>query len=593
MSFTGDLEHLPIVDVIQLLHATRKSGVLRVTCRKGESQLVFKEGYMVSANHLNNNVRIGQILSDLDMITPEVLDQALQEQASAGPNRKPLIITLLEKGYVKEEDAYKGLEHLIELTIVEILTWKKGTFTLDVLPAAISDEYKYYPNKMNLEVNVDTQSILMDALRIYDEKMRDGELSDDEFDGDPDELYSQEDEDLTLSADDLGLGDLDQLEPKPRRLSTNLDEPAKASVHQRIVSDSGFELSVMDQEKLLAFFEQYAANPSGDTAPTAMRVSKQSVIFLSHDDLVSHAVTTVCKRSGIPVFTTNEHEDIDPIIAQTVARNSLPVLVIDAPVKGDPRFCAEDLTALRRQKKQSHPDLRIIQIASAQAIPFALQAYADGVSAVFPRTLREESRDGFLADTMSFPQSLLAFLSRESGNDDARLLRRLKDSSLALRDLRDPPEIALAVLKYAGAMFERAITLIVRESEVVAEKSIGVKADRTRGVAPAMGISIPLNESSLLFNVIEKGIPFYGTADDEFVTNDLFTAIGAPAHPVIVLLPLKNRGKTIAVTYGDFGAAAVGPVEMDLLEILANQAELVLENALYRKRVEKPSGNGH
>ena len=67
MSFTGDLEHLPIVDVIQLLHATRKSGVLRVTCRKGESQLVFKDGYMVSANHLNNSVRIGKILSDLNV----------------------------------------------------------------------------------------------------------------------------------------------------------------------------------------------------------------------------------------------------------------------------------------------------------------------------------------------------------------------------------------------------------------------------------------------------------------------------------------------------------------------------------------------
>ena len=46
MSFTGDLEHLSIVDVIQLLHATRKSGTLVVQGRKGESQLVFKDGYI-------------------------------------------------------------------------------------------------------------------------------------------------------------------------------------------------------------------------------------------------------------------------------------------------------------------------------------------------------------------------------------------------------------------------------------------------------------------------------------------------------------------------------------------------------------------
>ena len=58
MSFNGDLAHLPIVDVIQLMNATRKSGILGVKGRKGQSQLVFKDGYIVSANHLNNSVRI-------------------------------------------------------------------------------------------------------------------------------------------------------------------------------------------------------------------------------------------------------------------------------------------------------------------------------------------------------------------------------------------------------------------------------------------------------------------------------------------------------------------------------------------------------
>jgi len=86
MSFTGDLEHLPIVDVIQLLHATRKSGILRISCRKGESQLVFKDGFIVSANHLNNSVRIGKILINLGLITPELLDQTLKEQVYKAKN---------------------------------------------------------------------------------------------------------------------------------------------------------------------------------------------------------------------------------------------------------------------------------------------------------------------------------------------------------------------------------------------------------------------------------------------------------------------------------------------------------------------------
>ena len=207
MSFTGDLEHLPIVDVIQLLHATRKSGILRVNSRKGESDLVFKDGYIVSASHLNNSVRIGTILIERNIITPEILDQTLLEQKNAGAERRPLVIALLDKGLVKEEDAYQGLEHLIEMTIVEILTWKRGTFTMDVLPDAIGDEYRYYPGKINREINVDTQGVLMDALVIFDEKMRDGKLREEEIPEDDGTVTGTvpDEEGPALAADDLGM----------------------------------------------------------------------------------------------------------------------------------------------------------------------------------------------------------------------------------------------------------------------------------------------------------------------------------------------------------------------------------------------------
>jgi len=207
VSFTGDLEDLPIVDVMQLLHATRKSGILRLKSRKGESHLVFKDGYIVSASHLNNSVRIGTILIERNIITPKILAQTLLEQENAGADRKPLIITLLDKGLVKDEDAYQGLEHLIELTIVEILTWKRGTFTLEVLRDAIADGYRYYPGKLNREINVDVQGALMDALRVFDEKMRAGELAEEEIpenDG-PVTGSVPAEEGAALSANDVGL----------------------------------------------------------------------------------------------------------------------------------------------------------------------------------------------------------------------------------------------------------------------------------------------------------------------------------------------------------------------------------------------------
>ena len=178
MAFTGDLEHLPIVDVIQLMNSTRKSGVLTVKGRKGESQLVFKDGYIVSASHLNNSVRIGQVYVEKKMISPEQLEQGMQKQQLDGGNRRPLAITLIEMGFLSEDDAYAGLQQLIEMTVVEILTWKRGKFTLDHLTDIIDCSFKYYPERMNHEINVNTQGILMDALRIFDEKVRDGLIDD-------------------------------------------------------------------------------------------------------------------------------------------------------------------------------------------------------------------------------------------------------------------------------------------------------------------------------------------------------------------------------------------------------------------------------
>jgi hypothetical protein len=66
-----------------------------------------------------------------------------------------------------------------------------------------------------------------------------------------------------------------------------------------------------------------------------------------------------------------------------------------------------------------------------------------------------------------------------------------------------------------------------------------------------------------------------------------FEEIGTPLRQTILLLPMKSLGKTVTVTYGDFGSKETSPVQTDMLEILAQAAGLVMENALYRKHIDK------
>lgn len=229
MSFSGDLEYLSIVDVIQLLHSTRKTGTLKITGRKGEISLAFNDGYINGANHYNTGTRTGTILIEAGVISQEDLDRALAFQAQAGPDRRPLIATLLENNLVDKDEAYHGLETLIELTIVEILTWKKGTFTLEPDTLQVCDEFRYFPEKLKEELNLSTEHVLMDALRIYDEKKRDGLIVDEGLhDEEPAPATAAPTTgDLTISADDLGLGDLDTIKRKKPTFHEALrDEPA-------------------------------------------------------------------------------------------------------------------------------------------------------------------------------------------------------------------------------------------------------------------------------------------------------------------------------------------------------------------------------
>lgn len=590
MSFTGDLEHLSIVDVIQLLHATKKSGTLTVKGRKGESQLVFDDGYITSANHFDNSIRIGNILAETSVITHEILSEALLEQKNAGENRKPLIATLIEKGQVKKDDAYRGLETLIELTVVEILTWKRGTFTLDVDKVTVSDEYRYFPETLHQDMHLHTENVLMDALRIYDEKKRDGLLAEEDlsedipFEGE----HIPEDAGQLLSADDLGLGDLEHLEKRIPGVFVGLEDRNPAAVHRRKIEELASGLSVREQEELLSFLGNCSSRAhAGETAYPGE--GGPTVILYSPDEFMTYCITTVCRHEGIFVFASNEEQDLDPVIDQFSAKSSVPVLVIDAPDESDGRFSAAYLTNLRQQKRQRYPHLCVIQLASPLDYNFLLQSFRDGVRSVLPRPIRRERKETFVEDAIQFLQTFptcIKAYGREQGNDPVALLGK---NLATLEKLREPQEIAYTLLQSVSGIFERSLTLIVRETELIAERGIGIKAERSKGATPVLGFRIPLAQPSIFKNIIEKGILFFGTIDDEVVRDHLFKAIGTPLQPTGILLPLVNFGKTIALIYADFGGKEASPVNGRLLEILAGQAGVFLENALYRKRRERTS----
>ena len=186
----------------------------------------------------------------------------------------------------------------------------------------------------------------------------------------------------------------------------------------------------------------------------------------------------------------------------------------------------------------------------------------------------------FLSILGSFLKTILPAPHPEIGHQFIASLNQLKT-------LTEPPQIALAMLNFVATQFERSLTFVVAKSELIAEKSIGVTKEKSAGPTAPLMFKIPLENHSLLQDVVEKGRFYYGQKSDTVLTSLLYKEIGAPRSPKVLILPLISRGKVIAVTYADFGAKPVSPPQTELLEALAQYAGAILDNALYRNKIGK------
>ncbi|TYO99729.1 uncharacterized protein DUF4388 [Geothermobacter ehrlichii] len=600
MSFTGDLEHLPIVDVIQLLHSTRKSGTLTVQGNGRQSQLVFSEGYIVSANHSNLSVRIGQILVEMKAITPEDREWALRVQREAGDQRKPLIATLIESGRLSREDAYRGLEILIELTIVEILTWERGTFTLDLDNSVIADEYRYFPEKCHQEINLDTQNILMDALRIYDEKLRDGELADGIFDDEPapqptDDTAGQtitaaaerreESEKPVISVEDLGLDILDRIEPRIPEVFATLEDRDEAEEHRQAVTKFLPKLSPADQKRLVDFLTSYANSPDTKTDGAKVDIQRQGVVLFSQDPFTRHTATTACRHTGLMSFSSQSESDLVPILDQSLAKSIMPVLVLDAPDSDTTGFSPEELSDLRQKIRSRYPDVPLIQMGNPGQTMFLLQAIREGATAVLPKPDLSVGTDRFVDEMILFLEAF-ACLVRRLAAQPSVLAESIREQLSELQGLKDAPDVSYALLRVVRKFFPRTLTMIVSSRGIHVEKCLGF-GDRFDS-RPSLGFSFPVEERTALAQVIASGNIFFAESENHGLGR-LFELVGAPASRRILLLPMKVRGRVVSITYADFGCDEPKPIPANIFEIMASQAGLSLENALLRKQIEKRS----
>lgn len=159
MALAGSLKEFGLADILQLIFYQKKTGSLSLKSRFDAVRVLFHEGNIVLAESSRRKVegRLGRVLVRKGIMTNEDLEKAIEEHKKT---RVKLGKILIKNGYATREQIQQVLTDQITELIVQLFSWKEGQY--EFTPGAV-------PIDKTIPLSVDTQGLMMESLRIFDE----------------------------------------------------------------------------------------------------------------------------------------------------------------------------------------------------------------------------------------------------------------------------------------------------------------------------------------------------------------------------------------------------------------------------------------
>ncbi len=171
MALSGSLQDVPVTDLLQFIHVGVRSGTLSLEGLAGRAEIAFHRGRIVSACS-GGGQRLGELLLAAGAVEPEALADALRAQQEEVP-RRALGQVLLAREAMTPQDLSNVLTEHVRRVVGGVLGWRQGQFTFDPDEVTLIDGLAMSPAELLPQLAVDTQMVLLDALRLFDEKNRD------------------------------------------------------------------------------------------------------------------------------------------------------------------------------------------------------------------------------------------------------------------------------------------------------------------------------------------------------------------------------------------------------------------------------------
>lgn len=561
MSFSGNLEHLPIVDVIQLLNSTKKSGTLYVSTDNLEYKFGFKDGQLISVTHPDTNKSLLKVIKDKKILEEESINNLLDIVKNF---RKPIIAVLVEKKILDTNTASNLLQNFVELTVVDILTWQKGNFKLIVEDIKIDSNFEYIFNLLNGKFYISTQNTLMEALRIFDEMRRDNLLNNGIFEHSYGYVPESESE-IVISEDILGLDKIDKIERKTPSVFKCVDVQDFAEPHRKKVLINLPEIEKRQEDLLVSFLVKYSQSVLKEKIS-----DKIAVILFTKDDFTSHVINTILNSMGVFIFTTDSEENISVIIKQSISKQLIPIVIIDNLSEDLDVYTEEKISSFKKDLKLKFPSVRFIHFVGWNSQDKILTILKDSALAVFPKPEKiSQNTDKII----NFYQTFAEYIKKLEVNDN-EITEAFKNLINDIFNVSKVIEIVNVCFKFISEYFNRCGVFIIHKDECLLEIVKGMTLNNLpQKFTLPHSLQTKLQEGSIIKGKVDKDI-----------YDSFFNLLGKPEIEDILIVPLKSSGRLIAFFYADSPKNFSNINIFEILQVLANNS---VELLLYRKMFEK------
>jgi len=558
MSLTGNLEDLPLLDILQIVSFSKKTGYLTIRAEEGEGGIVFLDGLVVAA-------------FTWDSLPVEPRVATLSEGARG-----------------------KAIRSRIEIALEQLIRLREGQFNFSLTAGPPKVVGQRDITLETLDYGINPQELLLELARGMDEDRRDSTAA-------VEASFAQPEEEVgALTAD-----------PEARQIVAMHE--AAASMPYPPDYEEGATIPI-------PAFRLPAASPSIEAVsapPPPEPAHIRTILLVDDEDDIRKLLADQFRADGYVVVEAADPEAAVKHGSRLGREKTAFLLVADLgmPTSGGTSFQGGFEVVKRFGKMNIHPPVLMMTESLKPALH--LRAKQMGVSSfVFKPGLAKLNPKQFEADMHAFAKKLLADVlpkltkpaapapprattehgavptprAAPSAEEMAEQMSSLQRRLAELRGPGNANQIAMLVMKVAREFFERSILFLIKNGEA---RGLGGFGPAPKGLSLnllAREVVIPLSEPSAFRDAVQTGRPFTGALPEGKWTKHLMGKVGRFQSNSVALYPLVTHRESIAVLLGDNPETGGEFRRLETLEMFIDQTGVALENAFLQRKIQALSG---